>query len=168
MPFGSAWRQTAPAACAAAVQTPGNRYRGDMGVPTPPENAHAVPPVLVAILFATMAGSLGPGAIITLTSGPGNHGSPLNGLLLPWSIAPFFVAVTAGWRARYHPRCRNLAIATVVAAAGGTIAYLYGLLLHPDGAQNIQLFKWVPAVQLLLILRLALRAWQSVPPQDPD
>lgn len=139
-----------------------------MAEPTPPENPHALPPALVAILFASLAGGLGPGVFMTLTVSPGVKGAPLYGLLLPWTVLPFLLAVSAGWRARFHSSARNLAIATVVAAAGGLAAYLYGLLFHPNGAQNTQLFKWVPAVQMLLILRVALRAWQASSRSNPD
>lgn len=131
---------------------------------TPPESSHAQPPAFVAIVFATLAGGLGPGVFMTITASPGSRGSPLYGLLLPWTILPFLLAIGAGWRARFHSSGKNLAIVTVVAAVAGLAVYLYGLLIHPNGAQNTQLFQWVPAVQLLLILRLALRAWQAPRP----
>lgn len=134
----------------------------------PPDNPHALPPALVVILFATLAGGLGPGVFMTLTGGPGSRGTPLHGLLLPWTILPFLVAVGVGWKARFHPSAKTLAIVTSIAAAGGLSVYLYGLLIHPAGAENTQLFKWVPAVQLLLIVRVALRAWQAAGRTNPD
>ena len=136
-----------------------------MAVTTPPENPHALPPALVAILFAALAGGLGPGIFMTLTASPGSRGSPLNGLLLPWTILPFLIAVGVGWRSRFQPPVRTLAIVTVIAAVGGLSVYLYVLLFHPNGAQNTELFRWVPAVQMLLILRVARRTWRAFRPQ---
>lgn len=135
-----------------------------MSEPTTSENPHALPPAMVAILFAALAGGVGPGVFLTLTGAPGSRGSPLHGLLLPWTVVPFFLAVGVGWRARSTPQARTLATVTVVAATAGLMVYLYGLLIHPNGAQNIGLFKWVPAVQLLLMVRIALRTWQAGTP----
>lgn len=135
-----------------------------MSEPTTPENPHALPPAMVAILFAALAGGVGPGVFLTLTGAPGSRGSPLHGLLLPWTIIPFFLAVGVGWRSRFTAQARTLAIVTVIAATAGLAVYLYGLLIHPDGAQNIQLFQWVPAVQLLLLVRITLRTWQAGTP----
>ena len=138
-----------------------------MSASSPPENPHALPPRLVAILFAALAGGLGPGVFMTLTAAPGNRGSPLHGLLLPWTILPFLLAVGVGWRARFQPQADRLAIVTVIAAAGGLGTYLYGLLIHPQGAQNVDLFRWVPMIQLLLIVRVAQRTWRAPDRQDP-
>lgn len=135
-----------------------------MSVSTPTENPHALPPALVAILFGAFAGGLGPGVFMTLTASPGTRGSPLNGLLLPWTILPFVVAVAVGWRCRFQRSARTLAVVTVIAAAGGLAGYLYGLLIHPNGAQNTDLFRWLPALQLLAILRIARRTWRTLPP----
>ncbi len=128
--------------------------------PASQTNPYALPPAVVAILFASLAGGIAPGVFMTMTAAPGGRGSPLYGLLLPWTVLPFMLALAGGWRAGLHPYGKTLAVATVVAGAGGVAGYFYGLLVHPDGAQNVQLFKWIPAVQLLLILRLALRAWR--------
>lgn len=130
----------------------------------PPENPHALPPYFVVILFAALAGGLGPGIFMTLIGTPGTRGSPIFGLLLPWTVAPFLLAVGAGWKARLQPIARWLALVTTVAAVVGLGIYLYGLLFHPNGAQNTQLFLWVPAIQLLLVLRVAVRAIRTVKP----
>lgn len=138
-----------------------------MSVSSPPDNPHALPPRLVAILFAAVAGGVGPGVFMTLTAAPGNRGSPLHGLLLPWTILPFLLAVAAGWRARFQPRADRLAVVTVIAAAAGLGTYLWGLLIHPQGAQNVELFRWVPMVQLLLILRVARSTWRDAGKRQP-
>ena len=131
-----------------------------IGVPEP-ENPHALPTPFVVILFAALAGGVGPGVFMTLTSAPGNRGSPLYGLLLPWTVLPFGLAVAAGWRAREHRLCVPLAVVAAIAAGAGLTAYMYGLIIHPKGAQNTQLFGWIPALQLLVLARLSLRAFRS-------
>ena len=135
-----------------------------MSAPIPPENPHALPPNFVIILFAALAGGLGPGIFMTLIGTPGTRSSPIFGLLLPWTVAPFLLAVRAGWSARKQPISRILAVLTTLAASGGFMTYLYGLLLDPNGAQNTQLFFWVPTVQLLMILRVAVRAFRDAKP----
>lgn len=63
----------------------------------------ALPGPLVGTLFAACLGGMVPGVYMTLVAAPGLQGSPLYGLLLPWTMLPFLLAVSAAWLARRLP-----------------------------------------------------------------
>jgi cytochrome c biogenesis factor len=122
------------------------------------EENHALPPAFVGTLFAALLGALVPGIYMTLVSAPGQTGSPVYGLLLPWSMLPFLLAVTSGWLARRLPEAQAVRLWTIIAAVLGLFAYTYYMLLHPRGVRNIQVFLFLPLWQWLMLSRALLRA----------
>jgi hypothetical protein len=133
------------------VQLPSNGREPSAEIPWP----------LTLTLMAAALGALVPGILMTLVSAPGHRGSPVYGMLLPWILLPFLLAVAAGWRARHSPAVVGLAGWVVGVALGGIIVYSYGLLVHPQGYRNIVLFLWVPLWQCLLLTRPTLRAFRA-------
>lgn len=127
-----------------------------------------LPPAYVGTLFGALLGGLVPGIYMTLVSAPGNSGSPVYGLILPWTILPFLLSVAAGWRARADlPVAGSIRNRTVAAAALGAIGYTYLLLVHPNGARQVAVFLWLPLVQWGLLARALARAWRAARP-GPD
>lgn len=133
---------------------------------TAPENGqeenHALPPAFVGTLFAALLGALVPGIFMTLVSAPGQAGSPIYGLLLPWSMLPFLLAIASGWLSRRLPEANALRIWTIVAAVMGLVAYTYFMLFDPRGVKNIKVFLYLPLWQWLLMSRSLLRALLAV------
>lgn len=129
--------------------------------PKPPEpgrpEEHQLPAGFLLVLVAALAGGLPAGIFTTLATEPGKAGSPIYGLLLPWDVLPFFIAIVAGWRGRLSDRARGLGIATALAAALGLVAYGYAFLFLPRLADARKWFLFVPLWQWLLIARPALR-----------
>ena len=117
-----------------------------------------MPAQFVVTLFAALAGGLVPGMYMTVVSAPGNVGSPLFGLLLPWSVLPFAMAVVTAWRARWSPGGNRLKHFTIVAAVLGLGIYSYAILIHPQGVRNIKIFLWLPLWQWLLLAGPIFRA----------
>lgn len=124
-----------------------------------------LPPAYVGTLFGALLGGLVPGIYMTLVSAPGNSGSPVYGLILPWTILPFLLSVAGGWRAR-----ADLAVAgaiqrmTVVAAVVGAAGYTYLLLVHPNGARHVSVFLWLPLCQWGLLVRPLMRSLRAARP----
>jgi hypothetical protein len=129
---------------------------------------HHLPPTFVVTLFAALLGGLVPGIYMTLVSAPGQTGSPVFGLLLPWSILPFFLAVVSGWRGRHSPVALSLSRRVVIAAVLGVLAYTYFMLIHPLGVRNVKVFLWLPLWQWLMMATLMVRAAFHRPASAPD
>lgn len=126
-----------------------------------------LPSAYVGTLFGALLGGLVPGIYMTLVSAPGNSGSPVYGLVLPWTVLPFLLSVAAGWRARADlPVAGNIRSLTVAAAVVGAIGYTYLLLWHPNGARQVAVFLWLPLVQWGLLARALARARRAARP-DP-
>ncbi len=119
---------------------------------------HALPPQFVVTLFAALLGGLVPGIYMSVVSAPGNVGSPIFGLLLPWSVFPFVLAVVAGWRSRRSPNGNRLKQFTLIGAVLGLGIYTYVILFHPRGVRNFKVFLWLPLWQWLLLAGPILRA----------
>ena len=102
----------------------------ESAVPVDPETGraeeHQLPPDFIFLLCGSLAGGLPAGIFTTLISEPGRSGSPIYGLLLPWGILPFFLALVAGWRGRRSPALRRLAWFTSSASVVGLPAHLDG------------------------------------------
>jgi hypothetical protein len=125
--------------------------------------AHQLPPVFVGTLFACLLGGMVPGIYMTLVAAPGYQGSPVYGLLLPWSLLPFMLATAAGWVGRNLPEGRLLRFWAVVAAVLGVVVYTYYMLFHPRGVRNVQVFLYLPLWQWLMMARAMMRsvlAWR--------
>jgi hypothetical protein len=125
--------------------------------------AHQLPPVFVGTLFACLLGGLIPGIYMTLVAAPGHQGSPVYGLLLPWSLLPFILAVAAGWVARGLDEGRSLRFWAVATALLGVGVYTYYMLFHPRGVRNVQVFLFLPLWQWGLMARSMMRcvlAWR--------
>lgn len=120
--------------------------------------AHQLPPVFVGTLFASLLGGVVPGIYMTLVSAPGHQGSPVYGLLLPWSLLPFILATAAGWVGRNLPEGRLLRFWAVLAAVLGVVVYSYYMLIHPRGVRNVQVFLYLPLWQWLMMARAMMRA----------
>lgn len=132
---------------------------------------HQLPPVFVGTLFASVLGGLVPGIYMTLVAAPGHQGSPVYGLLLPWSLLPFILAVSAGWVGRGMEEGKRLRFWAVVTAVLGVVVYTYYMLFHPRGVRNVQVFLFVPLWQWGLMARSMLRlvlAWRRQAPPAPD
>ena len=120
--------------------------------------SHALPPVFVGTLFACMLGALIPGIYMTLVAAPGYQGSPIYGLLLPWSLLPFVLATAAAWVGRGLDEARPLRLWAVIAACLGLFAYSYYMLIHPKGVKNLQVFLYLPLWQWLLMARAMMKS----------
>ncbi len=133
----------------------------------PQPNPHALPPAFVGTLFSALLGGVIPGIYMTLVSAPGNSGSPIYGLILPWTVLPFLLAVASAWRGRFGPAAGRLRTRTVLVAVAGAALYTYFLLLHPEGHRNIRVFLWIPLWQWAVLARPMLAAVRQAPP-DPQ
>lgn len=138
----------------------------ESAVPVDPETGraeeHQLPPDFIFLLCGSLAGGLPAGIFTTLISEPGRSGSPIYGLLLPWGILPFFLALVAGWRGRRSPALRRLAWFTSSASVVGLLAHGYAFLFLPGFHDARKWFLMVPMWQWVLIARPALRcAFQS-------
>lgn len=122
------------------------------------EAVHALPPLFVGTLFASLLGGCVPGVFMTLVSEPGQQGSPVYGLLLPWSILPFLLATSSGWLARDLPEARAVRNAAIFTAAAGLVLYCYFLLFDARGLRNIRAFLYIPFGQWLVLSRPMMRA----------
>jgi len=118
----------------------------------------ALPGPLVGTLFAACLGGMVPGVYMTLVAAPGLQGSPLYGLLLPWTMLPFLLAVSAAWLARRLPEAGPLRWHVVGVAVAGSVAYTYLVMFHPRGVKNIKAFLYIPLWQWLLMARVMMRA----------
>lgn len=118
----------------------------------------ALPGPMVGTLFAACLGGMVPGVYMTLVAAPGLQGSPLHGLLLPWTMLPFLLAVTAAWLSRRLPEAGPLRWHVVGVAIAGAAAYTYFVMFHPRGVKNIHAFLFVPLWQWLLMARPMMRA----------
>ena len=118
----------------------------------------ALPGPLVGTLFAACLGGMVPGVYMTLVAAPGLQGSPLHGLLLPWTMLPFLLAVSAAWLARRLPEAGPLRWNVVGVAVAGAAAYTYFVMFHPRGVKNIKAFLYIPLWQWLLMARAMMRA----------
>jgi hypothetical protein len=104
-----------------------------------------------------------PGIYMTLVAAPGYQGSPVYGLLLPWSLLPFILAVAAGWVGRGLDAGRSLRFWAVATALLGLGVYTYYMLFHPRGVRNVQVFLFLPLWQWGLMARSMMRcvlAWR--------
>ncbi len=148
-----------------------NEPTGDSPKPTADRDAvamHALPAPFVAALFAALLGGMVPGIYMTLVSAPGNTGSPVYGMILPWTVLPFLLAVAAAWRARFAASGWKLARMAIAAALLGLGVYTYFMLFHPRGVRNIRVFLWLPLWQWLLMARPMTRcAFGAVPAPKP-
>ena len=133
---------------------------------------HALPPRFVKTLFASLLGGMVPGIYMTIVSAPGNKGSPVFGILLPWTILPFMLAVASAWRARFADTAGKLAVRAAIAAVLGLVAYTYFMMFHPRGIRNINAFLWLPLWQwLVMVVPMTKCAFGPVPapkPADPE
>ncbi|MEI6342086.1 MAG: hypothetical protein WCR07_09020 [Verrucomicrobiota bacterium] len=131
----------------------------------------ALPGPFVGTLFAACLGGMVPGVYMTLVAAPGLQGSPLHGLLLPWTMLPFLLAVSAAWLSRRLPEASPLRWHVVGVAVAGACAYTYFVMFHPRGVKNIQAFLYIPLWQWLLMARSMVRAvmaWRrSLTPPPP-
>jgi len=131
----------------------------------------ALPGPFVGTLFAACLGGMVPGVYMTLVAAPGLQGSPLHGLLLPWTMLPFLLAVSAAWLSRRLPEASPLRWHVVGVAVAGSCAYTYFVMFHPRGVKNIQAFLYIPLWQWLLMARSMVRAvmaWRrSLTPPPP-
>lgn len=131
----------------------------------------ALPGPMVGTLFAACLGGMVPGVYMTLVAAPGLQGSPIHGLLLPWTMLPFLLAVTAAWLARRLPEAGPLRWHVVGVSAAGAAAYTYFVMFHPRGVKNIQAFLFIPLWQWLLMARPMMRAvlaWRRSLPAQPQ
>lgn len=119
-----------------------------------------LPTMTVVTLFACALGALIPGVLMTLVVSPGNAGSPLYGLLLPWLVVPYALAGAAGWMARRTPLALSVAAWTVGVALLGVSVFIYGLLWDPKGNRNVTLFLWVPLWQCILLTHITLKVFR--------
>ena len=137
--------------------------------PPPAANAHALPPAFVGTLFAALLGGLVPGIYMTLVSAPGNAGSPVYGLVLPWTVLPFLLSVASGWRGRFGPAAGRLRTSTILVSVAGSVLYTYFLLVDAEGNRNVKVFLWIPLWQWAVMARPMLAAVRQAPPgPDPD
>lgn len=131
----------------------------------PPIAPRPLPPTYVGTLFGALLGGLVPGIYMTLVSAPGNSGSPVYGLILPWTVVPFLLAVAGGWRARADlPVAASIRRMTVLAAVLGAVGYTYLLLLNPLGVRQVSVFLWLPLWQWGLLVRPLMRSLRAVRP----
>lgn len=124
----------------------------------PTAESYQLPPVFVGTLFACLLGALVPGIYMTLVAAPGYQGSPVYGLLLPWSLLPFILAIAAGWVGRGLDPARALRVWSVIAAVIGLGVYTYYMLIHPRGVRNLQVFLYLPLWQWLMMARPMMRS----------
>ena len=130
----------------------------------------ALPGAMVGTLFAAGLGGMVPGVYMTMVAAPGLQGSPLHGLLLPWTMLPFLLAVSAAWLARRLPEAGPLRWHVVGVAIVGTAAYTYFIMFDPRGVKNIKAFLYIPLWQWLLMARPMMRAvlaWRRSLRQGP-
>jgi hypothetical protein len=130
-----------------------------MSAPSPETeaNPHAVPRHFLMVLCGAVFGALPAGVCMTLVSEPGRQGSPIYGLLLPWSILPFIVTLVAGWRGRFSQHVHKLAWMTLVAAILGAALQFYAFVFVPRVADARKWFLFVPLWQWAMIAGPALR-----------
>lgn len=137
-----------------------DRIHGPEGAPDQIP-AGDLPTPFVVTLFAAILGALLPGVFMTLAASVRGGGSPLYGLLLPWTAVPFLLAVASAWKCRRAPACRVVAIWTVIAALLGAALYGYGFLFHKGDLPAARMFLWIPLWQCLLLTRATLRGFRS-------
>lgn len=119
---------------------------------------HALPGPLVGTLFASLLGAMVPGIYMTLVAAPGLQGSPVYGLLLPWSMLPFLLAVAAAWMSRKLPEARAVRLWCVLAAIIGAVVYSHYMLIDAKGVRNIRVFLYLPLWQWGMMARAMMRA----------
>jgi len=119
---------------------------------------HALPGPLVGTLFASMLGAMVPGIYMTLVAAPGLQGSPVYGLMLPWTMLPFLLAVAAAWMSRKLPEARQVRLWCVVAAVVGAVVYSHYMLIDAKGVRNIRVFLYLPLWQWGMMARAMMRA----------
>lgn len=120
---------------------------------TASSSPHALPPDFVKTLFASLLGGMIPGIYMTLVSAPGNKGSPVYGMVLPWSVLPFLLAIAAAWRGRATASARRLGVMSVLAAVLGLVVYSWFMLFDARGIRNVRVFLWLPLWQWVLMVR---------------
>ena len=110
-----------------------------------------LPPALVVAIFGALLGALPAGVSISSAAAPGNAGSAIYGLLLPWSILPFAAALVISWRGRSSPYISGLARRILIAGALGIVAYGYAFLFAAGKIDDRKWFALVPVWQWTIL-----------------
>ncbi|HTI71606.1 MAG TPA: hypothetical protein VMF06_16650 [Candidatus Limnocylindria bacterium] len=127
--------------------------RNDEGARAGEAAAHQLPPAFVQAIFGCAVGALPVGLAITLVAAPGNQGSAVYGLLLPWSISPFILAITMAWKGRFLPHAALLGRRILFVGFLGAAIYGYAFLFARGPVDDRKWFAFVPLWQWLLLAR---------------
>ncbi|HEX7653876.1 MAG TPA: hypothetical protein VF607_10235 [Verrucomicrobiae bacterium] len=114
---------------------------------------HQLPPALVMAIFGAVLGALPAGLSISFAAAPGNQGSAVYGLLLPWSVLPFLAGLVVAWRARFTPWVPVLGRRILIAAGLGVLAYGYAFLFAQGPVNDRKWFAFVPLWQWAALAR---------------
>lgn len=126
--------------------------------------SHRLPTPLVVAIFGALLGALPAGVGISAAAAPGNAGSAIYGLLLPWSILPFAAALVVAWRCRHSPHITSLGRRLVLAGALGAMAYGYAFLFAAGKVDDRKWFAYVPLWQWMTLALPLLKTLRTPSP----